>query len=81
MRVENSGRRLFHSGCTRDSGLGRTRQALGSLLQRILGGLEAGSVAKLCVALQVWVSYFQPVIFLSVVVKLPPGAAALNFKK
>lgn len=46
-----------------------------------MGRLEAGSVAKLRVAFQVRVSYFQPVIFLSVVVKLPPGAAALNFKK
>lgn len=82
MGVKSSLRRVGAVSCMlqNPSGLWGTRQALGDLLERIMGGLEASSVAKLCVALQVWVSYFQPVIFLSVVVKLPPRAAALHFK-
>lgn len=47
-----------------------------------MGGSEAGSVAQLCVASQVQTSYFQPAIFLRVVVGPPrAAAAALSFKE
>lgn len=43
-----------------------------------MGGSEAGTVTKLCVALQVQMSCFQPAIFLRAVVG-PPRAAVAAF--